>query len=223
MKINEERQGLENMLQNSPAKIDNNVATPGDDMAELRPEPLTDVNFDELRRKAEREARSMIKNAVQFMVPMDMIRENKYLKNKFKVDVMTLGGMLYQLRTNELMQKTLMQQINSGLIHARYYEVYGGLSKTIGDLNKQLLQTVEAIKETYKVFKNDVKENRTEAMGPSTSSNGMITTGNGGVITRGTKELIKNVQNIKSLNSSNEQIVDQQYLDNDQLIPKLDI
>ena len=43
------------------------------------------------------------------------------------------------------------------MVNARMFEVFAGMSKTIGELNKQLIQTVEAIKETYKTFKNDVK------------------------------------------------------------------
>jgi len=218
MNAREEREELKNMLENSPEKINENIAVPGENIPELSPEPLTDVDFDEVKLKCEKEARSMIKNAIQFMIPMDMIRENKYLKNKFKVDVMSLAGMLYQLRTNEIMQKTLMQQINLGLTHARYYEVYGQLSKTIGDLNKQLLQTVEAIKETYKSFKQDAKDKKTEALGPSVSSSGMLTSGDGSVITRGTKEIINRVKEVKNQKNGNGE-----YLDENKLIPNISI
>ena len=203
MQIKREREELEKFLEKAPESIDKNVAIPGENITELRPEPLTDVDFDQIKKCCEKEARSMIKNAISFMIPIDMIRENKYLKNKFKVDVMSLAGMIYQLRTNEIMQKTLMEQINLGLTHARYYEVYGQLSKTIGDLNKQLLQTVEAIKSTYKVFKDDVKEQRNEALGPSMGQNGMLTTGDGGVVTRGTKELINRVKEVKNQRNNN--------------------
>lgn len=203
MKIREERDELKNMLDKSPDSISKNVAVPGENMSELQPEPLLDVNFDDIKKSCEKEARSMIKNAISFMIPLDMIRKNKYIKDKFKVDVISLAGMLYQLRTNELMQKTLMQQINMGLTHARYYEVYGQLSKTIGELNKQLLQTVQAIRETYKVFKEDIKEQRTEAIGTSMNSSGMLTSGDGSIVTRGTKELINRVKEVKNQKNIN--------------------
>jgi heptaprenylglyceryl phosphate synthase len=86
------------------------------------------------------------------------------------------------------------------MVNPRMFEVFATMSKTIGELNKQLIQTVEAIKETYKTFKEDVKEKRTEAMGPTQGTSGMITTGDGGVVTRGTKELINKVKEIKKIN-----------------------
>jgi len=217
MKIREERNQLENILNSAPEKIDKDVAMPNEELAELAPEPLIDTNFDDLKKACEKDARKMIKNAISFMIPMDMIRENKYLKDKFNVDVMSLAGMIYQLKSNEIVQKALMEQISLGMAHPRMFEVYAGMSKTLGDLNKQLLQTVEAIKETYKAFKEDVREKRTEILGPATANNGVLTSGDGSIITRGTKELINRVKAVKNQNNSNTN----KYIDDAQLIPDI--
>jgi hypothetical protein len=159
----------------------------------------------------------MITNAIAFMIPEDMIENNDYLKNKLEVDVMSLAGMIYQLRTNEVMQKAMIDQINLGMVNARMFEVFAGMSKTIGELNKQLIQTVEAIKETYRTFREDVKEKRTEALGPGTRVSDMLTTGDGSVVTRGTKELINNVKRIKQENGNKE------FIDEAELIPDIPI
>ena len=104
------------------------------------------------------------------------------------------------------------------MVNARMFEVFSGMSKTIGELNKQLIQTVEAIKETYKTFREDVKEKRTEALGPSTQGpTGMLTAGDGSVVTRGTKEMINNVKRIKKINGTEE------FIDEAQLIPNIPI
>jgi len=199
MKITEERKEIEKILTNAPKDIAKNVAVPGSDTPELQPEPIMDVDFSKLKETCESDARVMILNSVKFSLPQDMIKGNDYLTNKIDVDAMSLSGMIYQLRINEIMQKALMEQVNAGMINPRMWEVFGQLSKTIGDLNKQLLQTVEAIKETYKTFKNDIKESRTEALGPqSNGTSGILTTGDGSVVTRGTKELINNVKRIKN-------------------------
>jgi hypothetical protein len=218
MKIRDEREKLEEMLQNAPSDITKNVAVPGENLPEIEIVPLIDIDFDELKKKCEREARSMVKNSISFMIPMDMIRKNKYLKDKFHVDVMSLAGMIYQLRSNEVVQKALMEQISSGLAHPRMFEVFAGMSKTIGDLNKQLLQTCEALKETYRSFKQDVKEQRTEALGPSMNSSGMLTSGDGSIVTRGTKELINRVKQVKNQKDGNGE-----YLDEEKLIPSIHI
>ncbi len=216
MKLKEEREELKKMLDNAPKEINANVPNKVDDIPGLRAEPVTDVDFQELRTKCEEEAEIMLKNAIKFIIPEDMI-DSEYLRNKLKVDTLSLAGMIYQLRTNEVMQKALIDQVNLGMVNARMFEVFAGMSKTIGELNKQLIQTVEAIKETYKTFKNDVKEQRTEALGPTAGPAGMITTGDGGVVTRGTKELINSVKRIKSGNGN------QQFIDDAELIPDLPV
>jgi len=217
MKLKEEREELKKMLDNAPKEINSNVPDKVDDISGLRAEPVTDVDFQELKTKCEEEAEIMLKNAIKFIIPEDML-DSDYLKNKLKVDTLSLAGMIYQLRTNEVMQKALIDQVNLGMVNARMFEVFAGMSKTIGELNKQMIQTVEAIKETYKTFKQDVKEQRTEALGPTAGPAGMITTGDGGVVTRGTKELINSVKRIKSGNGNQ-----QQFIDDAELIPDLPV
>ena len=216
MKICDEREELKNMLNNSPKEINKNVPESENSIPGLHVEPITDENFNELKLKCESDARIMLTNAISFMIPTDMVENNDYLKNKLEVDVMSLSGMIYQLRTNEVMQKALIDQVNLGMVNARMFEVFTTMSKTIGELNKQLIQTVEAIKETYRTFKEDVKEKRTEALGPSTNTNGILTTHSGSVVTRGTKELINNVKRIKH------QSANQKFIDNEGLIPDID-
>lgn len=218
MKLKDERQELEKMLDKSPEKISSNVPDPKEEIPGLQAEPVTDVNFDELKIKCELDARIMITNAISFIIPEDMIENNQYLQNKLEVDVISLASMIYQLRTNEVMQKALIDQINLGMVNARMFEVFANMSKTVGELNKQLIQTVEAIKETYKAFREDVKEKRTEALGPGTQVNGMLTTGDGSVVTRGTKELINRVKAVKKENAENGH-----YINDAELIPDIPI
>jgi len=217
MRTRDERHELEKLLEKSPKEIDKNVPK-SDDVPEIYSEPRITEDLDELKNVCEKEARIMITNAISFIIPEDMIETNEYLKNKLEIDIMSLAGMIYQLRINQIVQKTLTLEISLGISQARMFEVFTGMSKTIGELNKQLIQTVEAIKETYKTFKEDVKEKRTEALGPSTNTNGILTTHGGSVVTRGTKELINNVKRIKTQNEEN--IV---YLDDSKLIPDITI
>jgi len=219
MKLKEERKELEKMLNSSPDNIEKNVLKPEEDIPGLKAEPVTNVDFDQLKKDCEEDARIMITNAIAFIIPEDMIENNEYLKNKLEVDVISLGSMIYQLRTNEAMQKALIDQINLGMVNARMFEVFAAMSKTVGELNKQLIQTVEAIKETYKSFKEDIKEKRTEALGPTQQSVGILKSGDGGVVTRGTKELIKRVKDAKSNVFNN----NDDYIDDAEVIPNINI
>jgi hypothetical protein len=215
MSIKNDRDNLKKMLDKSPDGIDGNVPDAEETIPGLQVEPLIGVDFVELREECQKEAQTMIANAITFMIPPEMMAANEYIKDKINMDVMTLSGMVYQLRTNEVMQRTLMEQINQGQAQPRMFEVFSGMSKTIGELNKQLIQTIEAIKETYKGFKSDVKERQTEELGPATTQapGGLLTTSAGNVVTRGTKELINNVKKIKK----------DQAIDDASLIPPLEI
>ena len=194
MKLKDERDKLENLLDDSPDKMTDNVPVPGAVPTELQQESVMGLNFTEVKDKCNDEARVMLNNSIGFILNKDQIENNAYLENKLEVDVMSLSGMLYQLRVNEAMQKAMMEEVDRGFMHPRMFEVFGGLSKTIADINKQLIGTVEAIKLTYKDVKNDIREKETEALGPSQGANGMITQGDGGVVTLGTKELINNMK-----------------------------
>jgi len=201
MKVKDERRELEKLLDTSAPRID--AAVPSninDQIPGLQAEPVTDVNFVELRKKCEGEAKLMLKKSIKFIVPADMLKSDKYLKDKLKLDILTLGGMIYQLRCNEVMQKALIDQINLGLVNAKMFEVFTQMSKTVGDLNKQLIQTIEAIKLTYMTYKDEIREKQTETFG-TTSQTGLLTSGNGMVITRGTKELINRTKEIKYVES----------------------
>ena len=138
----------------------------------------------------------MIKRATGLMLSDEMIANNPYLKNKMQVDIISLTGMLYQLEVNEMMQKTLMEEVRSGAAHPRMFEVFGNLSKTIGELNKQLLQTVEAIKLTYKDVRGDIieRDENLTAIGPG--DNGVIRDKDG-IRSIGTKDLIREAKKLK--------------------------
>jgi len=198
MKIRDQRDDLENLLNNSSINQDKNVPSDKDIPTELKSEPTTDVDFTALRFQCDEEAKELIKKSISFIISDEMIENNPYLSEKVKVDAFSLAGMLYQLRCNEIIQRVNMEQIKSGMVHPRMFEVFSQMSKVLGELHKQLIQTVEAIKETYKMAKGDIKEMSMEALGQHENSQGMLTSGDGSIVTRGTKELIKSVQKIKT-------------------------
>lgn len=186
MKIKEERDELEKMITQSSDQI-GKEATPAD-TPELAMDPAFDIDFELLQKDCDKKARKMIHNATGFMLSDQVIKDNPYLKNKMQVDMISLSGMLYQLEVNKTMQTALMEEVRAGAMHPRMFEVFGGLSKTIGELNKQLLQTVEAIKVTYRDLKDDIRE-RNQDM--AAIGEGTLQRNQKGLLTLGTKELIK--------------------------------
>ena len=205
MKAQEEKDELQKMIDAADNRLDKNVVPPSNAVPELMMEPRFSMDFNKLRKECDSKAKKMIKNATGFMLNDSVIKDNPYLRNKMQVDVLSLSGMLYQLRVNEMMQETLMEEVRNGATHNRNFEVFGQLSKTIGDLNKQLLQTVEAIKSTYKDIKFDVKERENELRAIGPGQNGMVRNDKG-LVALGTKELIKETKKLKS--TQNGQIIE---------------
>ena len=185
------------MIDNADDRIDQNVVPKSENAPELHMEPLFALNFEKLRKECDSKAKKLIKNATGFILTEESVKENPYLSNKMQMDIISLSGMLYQLRVNEQMQETLMEEVRSGATHNRNFEVFGKLSETIGSLNKQLLQTIEAIKTTYKDVKFDIREreNDLKAIGPG--QNGIVRNSKG-LIALGTKELINETKKLKS-------------------------
>jgi hypothetical protein len=207
MTIKGERENLEKMIASAGTSIDDNVA-PTRDAPELKMEPAFDMDFNRTKRNCQRRARRMVNNATGLMLSDSMVKENPYLKNKMQVDVISLTGLLYQLEINEMMQEALMEEVRSGAAHPRMFEVFGNLSKTIGELNKQLLQTVEAIKMTYRDVKGDIREKEEElkAIGPHES--GLIRNKNG-ITAMGTKELINETKRLKAAQMNDVQDIEE--------------
>lgn len=202
MKTREEREELEKILKESGERNFSPEDTP-----ELEGISSFDLDFDKLRKECDSKAKKMLKNATGLVLSPEMLKQNPYLKDKMRVDVISLSGMLYQLKVNETMQETLMEEVRSGASHPRMFEVFGQLSKTIADLNKQLLQTVEAIKQTYKGIKGDILEKREELKALGAGDDGLLRN-NRGIVSLGTKELIKATKRMKAHSQRDQEIED---------------
>jgi len=201
MKIKDEREQLEQMINQSSEKIGNEINSIA---PELKSEPMFTDNFNDIHKECDKQAKKLIQKVTGFILSDELIKQNPYLKNKIQVDIISLSGMLYQLSVNETMQKTLMEEVRSGATHPRMFEVFSQLSKTIGDLNKQLLQTTEAIKSTYRDIKNDIREKNQDMLAIGESG---LTKNSKGILALGTKELIRETKRLKLERKQNEEVI----------------
>ena len=201
MTIKSEREDLEKMLNNSPASLSNNNPTPDNiEGEELQQEPVFEIDFNKIKRNSKKKAKRMIKTATGLVLSDRMISANPYLKQKMEMDILSLSGLLYQMEVNETMQKAIMTEVQAGAASPRMFEVFSTQTKAIGELNKQLLQTIEAIKLAYRDVKLDIQE-KEDRKAIGTEKNGMILEADGGTVSIGTTELIKQAKKIKILTS----------------------
>lgn len=197
----ENRQRLESILgTSSTANLSSDIPDIDND---LTPQELFTDDIDALMQDCTKEATKLINQSIKHIFTKEMIRDNPYIKDKMKIDIESLAGMLYQNRSAVIMQKTLMSEVKSGAASPRYFEVFAVLNKSIAENNKQLLTTVEAIKATYQGIKVDIIEKQAYAPQvalPESNNFNAITDGNisftqgGGVCASGTKDMINLVK-----------------------------
>jgi hypothetical protein len=197
MSIKDDRKNLEKLIANSAETISTQPLL-SEDIPEHTPNPAFDIDLKSVRKKCFKNAKKMIINATGLVLASNTIKENPYLKNKMDMDIISLSGVLYQLEINEMMQDALMEEVKAGAAHPRMFEVFFGLSKTISEQLKQLLQTVEAIKLTYRDIKIDIEDKNQELKAIGPGENG-ITRNKNGIITMGTKELINETKKLRML------------------------
>ena len=195
MKAKDEKRELEKLIDQAAENLNENVPSPNQ-TPELQSEPSFEIDYEKIQKDCDKQAKKMIKNATGLMMNDEIVKTNQYLKNKMDVDVLSLADMLYQLQTNKLMQKALMEEVRHGAMQARMFEVFGQLTKTINEINKQLLQTVEAIKSTYRDLRDDIRQNSEELKALGTGDSGLMRNSKG-LVTMGSKELINQTKRLK--------------------------
>lgn len=201
MKAKDEMNDLEKMLDQVEEHLDENIPQ-NSQYLELNQEPAFEIDYEKIQKKCNNQAKKMLKNITGLMMGDELIKNNPYLKSKLETDIISLGGMLYQIEINKSMQKALSEEIRHGSMSPRMFEAYTGLSKHISEDNKQLLQTVEAIKVTYQDLK-EMLESFDEIT--ATKQIGGLVETDQGLISIGSKDLIKqaNKRKIDKFKKSN--------------------
>lgn len=197
MKAKEERQQLEDMINQAQDSVNENVPN-NNEVPELEQQDAFEIDYNKLQKRCDSKAKKLIKDATGLMMTDEMVKQNPYIKNKMDVDKISLAGMLYQMEINNIMQQSLMEEVKKGASHPRMFEVFGQLSKTISELNKQLLQTVEAIKTTYKDVKYDINEKANESKALTEGETPGLMRNSEGLIMYGTKDLIQKTKSLRN-------------------------
>jgi len=208
MKQKDELKELERMLDTAADAADGNVPAAGA-LPELHAEPAFDIDYDKIQKKCNKQAKILLKNATGLVLGSELVKNNLYIHSKMDNDILALGGMLYQVEVLIIMQKALMEEIRHGAMAARMFEVFSGLAKTISENNKQLLQTVEAIKITYLDLKDNIMNNNDMPIGIE----GGVSRDDQGIISLGSRDLIEQAQARKKKRLDEKNITDIEEID----------
>ena len=205
MKAKDEFDQLEKMVQTAETHLSGTVPESGE-LPELDQDPTFNIDYDKLQKDCNKRAKKLLKQSSGLVMGDELVKDNTYLKQKIETDVISLAGMLYQMEITKIIQRDLTEEVSHGAKSPRMYEVFSTLVKVISENNKQLIQTLEALKETYVSLRGTIEERNAETKqigdGEQRSADGLLTVGS--------RELIDAVNNAKRerILASHNKIVD---------------
>lgn len=159
-----------------------------DDIADSR-RPIT--SYDTMRNGAYAKAKKVMDGLLKLYLSEEIIEEQEYIKARVELDKMSLGALIFQMETAERAVITMLDNIDSGEMHPRMFEVLGGLQKTLLDIVKSQTMYLMASEENMKKLSRDIDVYKPQYKAIAAEK----VPSNAGVISsRGTKELMRSIQ-----------------------------
>jgi hypothetical protein len=155
-----------------------------------------------LSKKAGDKAKRVLNNLLKFYLSEQIIEEHEYIKAKAELDEYALSMLIRQMQNSESAIGTLMDTIDGGDTSPRMFEVLSDLQRTLLDIIKSQTMYMVAIEENAKKISRDIDVYH----GGSNSQSSKSNKGQTGVKTRGTKDLMRALQD--SINEDEIQDVD---------------
>ncbi len=136
--------------------------------------------------RATTKAKGVMNSLLKFYLSEEIIEEQEYIKAKNQLDTYALSMLIRQMENSERAITLLMDTINEGDVAPRMFEVLSDLQRTLLDIIKSQTMYMVAVEENVKKISRDLDVYH----GKSTTQN----KGNEKVSTRGTKELMRALQ-----------------------------
>jgi len=150
--------------------------------------------------KAKGKAQRVMNNLLKFYLSEQIIEEHEYIKAKADLDEYALSMLIRQMQNSEYAITALMDQINEGDVSPRMFEVLSDLQRTLLDIIKSQTMYMVAIEENAKKISRDIDVYH------GSSDTSQSNKSNGGIKSRGTKDLMRALQD--TINEEDIQDVD---------------
>lgn len=157
-----------------------------------------ELNIDGVKTEVEIEARAILDSLSKFYNDMDNLSEDSYIKHKQKIDAMSISTMAFQIRTAQHAISKLIEEIDSGRMEPRLFEVLAQLQNQIMQMPKNFSSYMTQMEKNYKELKKESEEiGKKEEIKFDENGNLMQTPENMEALkVRGTKSLMENLQTL---------------------------
>lgn len=149
------------------------------------------VNYEDMKGVSDKQAKKTINSLMRFYLDADIIEKDEYLQAKKKMDEMTMGSLVYQLKAGERALTTLLETIEGGELAPRMFEVLATLQKSMLDIIKSQTMYLMATEESAKRIARDIELYKKRDRDDDLEQVGGKENGN---IQRGTKDLMNQIQ-----------------------------
>jgi hypothetical protein len=149
------------------------------------------VNYEDMKGVSDKQAKKTINSLMRFYLDADIIEKDEYLQAKKKMDEMTMGSLVYQLKAGERALTTLLETIEGGELAPRMFEVLATLQKSMLDIIKSQTMYLMATEESAKRIARDIELYKKRDRDDELDEVGGKENGN---IQRGTKDLMNQIQ-----------------------------
>lgn len=144
-------ENLEDMILGSDMPMINEIQK--GDLPSLR--TIKPLDFDAIKEDADIKAEEIVESAVLLYLPKEFVFEHDYVNQKMMIDKMTVSNLIFQMKTAEHAIKKLLEDIDSGNMAPRSFEVLASLQKSKMEIVKHLAQFMVILETNYKNLKID--------------------------------------------------------------------
>ena len=156
------------------------------------------IKVDEVKNEVEAEARAILDSLSKFYNDMDSLPEDNYIRHKQKIDALSISTMAFQIRTAQHAISKLVEEIDSGRLEPRLFEVLAQLQNQIMQMPKNFSTYMTQMEKNYKQLKTESEEIKKQSDIQFDSDGNLMQSAENmeALKVRGTKSLMENLQTL---------------------------
>lgn len=182
------REELEKLIANTSQEITTGL----DATKSLLPKRSEEfLDYHKVKDVLDSESTEIVHSIAEFYLDTDVISKVPYVKQKTKVDQITVSSLLFQMKTAEHAIIKLLGEIDDGNLHPRTFEVLASLQRSKMEIVKHLAQFMIIMENAYKNFQEDYRIKKAETVDVNAEED------DEGFRMRGSKQLIQALQRVR--------------------------
>lgn len=175
------------------------------------------MNVDGVKSEVESEARAILESLSKFYNDMENLPSDSYIRHKQKIDALSISTMAFQIRTAQHAITKLIEEIDSGRMEPRLFEVLAQLQNQIMQMPKNFSNYMGQMEKNYKQLKQESEDIKKQENIQFDENGNLIQTPENieALKVRGTKSLMENMQ---TLIKGGQKIKEAEIIEDDDLI-----